>query len=290
MTGPQQRRTAGGLGRGLAALIPPAPAPGAAREIPVDAISASPYQPRGRFDEAAISDLAESVLEHGILQPVLVVAVDGGYRIVAGERRLRAARTAGLATIPAVVRTADEQEQLALALVENIQRTDLNAMDEARAFRRLIDEFGLTQDQVARQVGRSRPAIANTLRLLEVDPDVQLAVEEERISEGHARALAGLPAREAQRQLLQTVVARSLSVRQAEALVQAWRSHVSEEAPRSAPLPDPDVQRLEARIRDALGTKVSVSPGRRGGRITITWFDDDDLARLVDRLTGEAAP
>lgn len=284
----------GGLGRGLAALIPTAPAtpePVAApasgtRDIPVSDIKRNPYQPRGRFEIEELRMLSESVAQHGILQPIVVTEVPGGYQLIAGERRTRAAELAGMTMIPAVVRSAGEQEQLALALVENLQRSDLNAMDEARAFRQLMDEFGLTQEDVARRVGRSRPAITNTLRLLQVSPEVQDAVEDRRISEGHARALASLDDHAAQDLALGLVEERSLSVRQTEQLVRevaAGSQLQSAARPQEA---DPDIERLEADLRDALGTKVSLMAGRRGGRITITWYDDEDLQRLVDRLTG----
>jgi ParB family chromosome partitioning protein len=284
----------GGLGRGLAALIPTAPAttapaaapPPGAREIPVADIKRNPYQPRGRFEIEELRMLSESVAQHGILQPIVVTEVPGGYQLIAGERRTRAAELAGLTLIPAVVRSADEQEQLALALVENLQRSDLNAMDEARAFRQLMDEFGLTQEDVARRVGRSRPAITNTLRLLQVSPEVQDAVEDRRISEGHARALASLDDHAAQDLALGLVEERSLSVRQTEQLVREVAAGSQLQAAARPQETDPDIERLEADLRDALGTKVSLMAGRRGGRITITWYDDEDLQRLVDRLTG----
>ena len=285
----------GGLGRGLAALIPTAAtsaAPAAAasppgtREIPVADIRRNPYQPRGRFEIEELRMLSESVAQHGILQPIVVTEVPGGYQLIAGERRTRAAELAGLTLIPAVVRSADEQEQLALALVENLQRSDLNAMDEARAFRQLMDEFGLTQEDVARRVGRSRPAITNTLRLLQVSPEVQDAVEDRRISEGHARALASLDDHAAQDLALGLVEERSLSVRQTEQLVREVAAGSQLQAAARPQETDPDIERLEADLRDALGTKVSLMAGRRGGRITITWYDDEDLQRLVDRLTG----
>lgn len=284
----------GGLGRGLAALIPTAPATSvppaaplsATREIPVSDIKRNPYQPRGRFEIEELRMLSESVAQHGILQPIVVTEVPGGYQLIAGERRTRAAELAGLTTIPAVVRSADEQEQLALALVENLQRSDLNAMDEARAFRQLMDEFGLTQEDVARRVGRSRPAITNTLRLLQVSPEVQDAVEDRRISEGHARALASLDDHAAQDLALGLVEERSLSVRQTEQLVREVAAGSQLQSAARPQAADPDIERLEADLRDALGTKVSLMAGRRGGRITITWYDDEDLQRLVDRLTG----
>lgn len=288
-------KKSGGLGRGLAALIPTAPVPTepstpppppGTHEIPVADIKRNPYQPRGRFEIEELRQLSESVAQHGILQPIVVTEIPGGYQLIAGERRTRAAELAGLTMIPAVVRSADEQEQLALALVENLQRSDLNAMDEARAFRQLMDEFGLTQEDVARRVGRSRPAITNTLRLLQVSPEVQDAVEDRRISEGHARALAGLDDHAAQDLALGLVEERSLSVRQTEQLVREVAAGSQLQSAARPAEADPDIERLEADLRDALGTKVSLMAGRRGGRITITWYDDEDLQRLVDRLTG----
>jgi ParB family chromosome partitioning protein len=214
-----------------------------------------------------------------------VVETDEGFRLIAGERRLRAATMVGLESIPAVVRTANEQEQLELALVENIQRSDLNALDEARAFRHLMEEFGLTQERVAERVGRSRPAVANTLRILETAPIVQQAVADGTISGGHAKALAGLEEPTQQEVVLATVVARSLSVRQTEGLVQASKNGERPARASRETSVDPDIQHMETQMREALGTKVTIASGRVGGRITITWYDDDDLGRLVDRLS-----
>lgn len=281
-----ESRKSSGLGRGLASLIPIA-SPGVShtRDVAVASIRPNPEQPRRRFDDEELRQLAASIAAHGMLQPVIVIEDVEGHVLVAGERRWRAARQLGLETIPAIVRTANEQERLELALVENLQRSDLNALDEARAYRHLIDEFGLTQEQVAERVSRSRPAVANTLRILETAPSVQRAVADGAISGGHARALASLQSRAHQEALLATVVARSLSVRQTEGLVQASRDGVPGR-PRRERTADADIQRLEAQMREALGTKVSISPGRKGGRITITWYDDEDLGRLVDRLVA----
>jgi ParB family chromosome partitioning protein len=284
------RRSAGGLGRGLSALFPTGIHAVPTSEIPLDAIRRNRFQPRVRVEDDELERLASSVREHGVLQPILVTKVDGGYELVAGERRVRAAEMAGLTRVPAVVRDVAEHERLALALVENLQRADLNPLDEARAFRRLGDEFGFTQEEIALRVGRSRSSIANTLRLLETSTAIQEAVESGAISEGHARAIATVTDHSAQAELLAVVEARGLNVRQTEELARRLRDE------RSAPKPtsvqrrpsDPDLERLETGLREALGTKVTVQPGRRGGRITIQYYDGDDLGRLYDRLTGGA--
>jgi ParB family chromosome partitioning protein len=282
------RKGGRGLGRGLEALIPTS-APGVSmeevRRLRIDSIVPHPDQPRRAFDADELRALADSITAHGVLQPIIVVQTTAGFRIVAGERRLRAAALAGLDVIPALVRDANEQEQLEVALVENIQRADLNAVEEARAYQHLIEAFGLTQERVADRVGRSRPTVANALRILGTAPEVQAAVAEGAISGGHARALAGLPTHAQQAALLATVEARSLSVRQTEALV-ASVQRAEPRARTASKAPDPDVQRMEQRMRVARGTKVTIQPGRRGGRITIAWYDDEDLARLVDRMTA----
>jgi ParB family chromosome partitioning protein len=278
-------RKTSGLGRGLAALIPPAPSGvSGTHEIAIDAIGPNPDQPRRDFDQLQLESLAGSIAMHGVLQPIIVVQHGDRYILIAGERRWRAGKLAGLRTIPAVVRTANEQARLELALVENIQRAELNALEEAQAYRHLIDDFGLTQERVAERIGRSRPTVANTLRILDTAPLVQQAVADGTISGGHAKALAGLERHSEQEVVLSAVVARALSVRQTERLVAA--THDLGEARGRAPerARDPDLQHMEARMREALGTKVTIAPGRKGGRITITWFDDEDLGRLVDRL------
>jgi ParB family chromosome partitioning protein len=282
----ETRRTQGGLGRGLASLIPTA-GDTPAREIEIARIRVNPRQPRGEFDDDQLQALAASIAIHGVLQPVLLTQVDGGFQLIAGERRLRASVMAGKHTIPAVVRTADEQSQLSLALVENLQRADLNALDEARAFRQLMDEFGLTQEQVAQRIGRSRAAIANTLRLLSVAQAIQDAVRAGRISEGHARALAGLGDHEQQALALQLVERKGLSVRQTEQLVKDQLTARAAPAPVTVSAdPDPDLEQMTALLREALGTRVTLAPGKRGGRIIITWFEADDLMRLCERLAG----
>jgi ParB family chromosome partitioning protein len=276
------------LGRGLASLIPgrtgvtEAPA-----EIPLDRIVANPYQPRRSMGGADLEALTASIAEHGVLQPILVTETLEGYRLVAGERRVRAARLAGLTRIPAVVRELADRHQLELALVENVQRSDLNAIEEAYAYRQLIDEFDYSQEEVARKVGRARSTVANTVRLLDLEPAVQGAIVDGTISEGHARAMAGLDG-SGQVGLLQVIVARGLSVRQVEELVRRLQAPSSTTAAATRTI-DPDAERVEEDLRRALGTKVSLARTRRGGRIVIEFYSDEELGRLYERLTGGAA-
>lgn len=275
------------LGRGLSALIPQAVAatPGPA-EIPIDQIERNPYQPRTSFAEEALGELAASIAAHGVLQPVLVTETLNGYRLVAGERRLRAAQMAGLERIPALIRQASEQDQLELALVENLQRTDLNAMDAARAYRQLRDMFGLTNEAIADRVGKARPTVVNTMRLLDLEPAVQDAIEAGRTSEGHGRALLGL-APPAQREVLGLAIARGLSVRQVEELARRLREGGGSARAATAARPaDAEIERVEDDLRRALGTKVRLARSRRGGRIIIEWYSDEELGRLYERLTG----
>jgi len=275
------------LGRGLSALIPQAVAstPGPA-EIPLDQIERNPHQPRTSFEEGSLTELAASIAAHGVLQPILVTETLDGYRLVAGERRLRAAQMAGLDRIPAVIRQAGEQDQLELALVENLQRADLNAMDAARAYRQLRDLFGMTNEDIASTVGKARPTIANTLRLLDLEPAVQDAVEAGQITEGHGRALLGL-APLAQREILALAISRGLSVRQVEELARRLREGGGPGRAATATRPaDAEIERVEDDLRRALGTKVRLARSRRGGRIIIEWYSDEELGRLYERLTG----
>jgi ParB family chromosome partitioning protein len=280
-------RPSPGLGRGLTALIPQREETSAQVELPISAIERNPYQPRQDLEQASLEELASSVAEHGVLQPILVTQTPTGYRVIAGERRLRAAEMAGLERIPTVVRTATESEQLAWALIENLQRADLNSMEEARAFQRLIDEFGLTHDEIAHRVGRARPTVTNTLRLLELAPAVQEAIGNRQVTEGHGRALGGVADHQLQHELLRVVLAKSLSVRQTEELVRRTRSSALREAGRSTSQElSPDVERLERGFREALATKVTLSLSRKGGRITIEYYDEEDLERIYERVTG----
>jgi ParB family transcriptional regulator, chromosome partitioning protein len=277
-----------GLGRGLAALIPQrSPQAAGSIEIPIDRVRSNPRQPRLRIDDAALETLTASIREHGVISPVLVTETIDGYQLVAGERRVRAARAAGLDHIPAVVRQLADREQLELALVENLQREDLDPVESARAYRQLIDDFGFSQEDLAARVGRARSTVANTLRLLDLNEAVQAAVADGRITEGHARALGGLEP-DHQAKVIGSVVDQDLSVRQTEELVRRIRAP---RPPRVAAVKstDPDLERVEEDLRRALGTKVRLARSRRGGRIVIDYFSDEELGRLYERLMGGSA-
>ncbi len=277
-----------GLGRGLAALIPQrSPQTPGTIEIPLDRIRANPRQPRQRMDDAALQTLTASIREHGVIQPVLVTETIDGFQLVAGERRVRAARAAGLERIPAVVRQLADREQLELALVENLQREDLDPLESARAYRQLIDEFGFSQETIAARVGRARSTVTNTLRLLDLHGAVQVSVADGQITEGHGRAIGGLPA-ERQPSVLAAVVEQDLSVRQTEELVRRLREP-REARPAAAASRDPEIERVEADLRQALGTKVRLTRSRKGGRIVIDYYSDEELGRLYERLMGGTA-
>ena len=275
-----------GLGRGLSSLIPQRPAGSAGvLEIPTDRIRPNPYQPRRTWDVDELAALTASVAEHGIIQPILVTEVLDGYQLVAGERRLRAAVAAGLERVPAVVRQLADRDQLELALVENLQRSDLDAIESALAYRQLIDEFGLSQDEVATRVGRARSTVANTLRLLDLAASIQAAIVDGRLTEGHGRALGGLPV-ETQDRVLDSVLSQELSVRQTEELVRRMREPRPEASGRPDRPNDPELERVEEDLRRSLGTKVRLARSRRGGRIVIEYYSDEELGRLYERLTG----
>jgi ParB family transcriptional regulator, chromosome partitioning protein len=275
-----------GLGRGLAALIP-GRTPGAASgiEIPLDRILANPRQPRKRIDDASLDTLTASIREHGVIQPILVTETLDGYQLVAGERRVRAARMAGLERIPAVIRQLADRDQLELALVENLQREDLDPIEAARAYRQLIDEFGFSQERLAERVGRARSTVTNTLRLLELHDTVQNAIADGRISEGHARAIGGL-APDHQPKVLALVLEQELSVRQAEELVRRLREPRETRPAAPSRSADPNLERVEEDLRRSLGTKVRLARSRRGGRIVIEYYSDEELGRLYERLMG----
>ena len=284
----------GGLGRGLSALLPHevviAGGP-QLRDIAIGEIRPNARQPRTAMDDEALNELAASIRSVGLLQPVVVRPVDGGYELVAGERRWRACQLAGLMRIPAIIRETGDDQMLRDALIENLQRVDLNPLDEAAAFRQLVDDFGATHEEIAERVGKSRAAVTNSLRLLSLSPDVQQRIAAGTFSAAHGRAIAALADHAAQARAAARVVADSLSVRQTEDLVRTMVGTGEPLRERAAARRDPNKERsagiLEAEmlLSDILGTRVVVETGRRRGRIAIEFADFDDLDRIV-RLIG----
>ncbi len=278
-----------GLGRGLEALIPggdTTPNTGASY-IPAASIIPNPRQPREHFDPQALAELADSIRQHGILQPLIVTYDEqsGEYTLIAGERRLMAARQAGLESVPAIVRDVTDQQRLELALIENLQRADLGALEAAQAYKQLNEEFGLSHEDIAARVGKSRTAITNTLRLLKLPRSVQQALSEARISEGHARCLLALPSPQAQVAALQIILNRQLSVRQTEEFVRKLSGE--RPAPAHRPPPPPEIAALEERLRLRLGTRVRLHRGRKGGTLVIHFYSDEELDALVETIAGE---
>ena len=274
-----------GLGRGLEVLIGGQPAPSELLEIPVDAIHPNPKQPRRRFEAEAASGLADSVRKQGVIQPLLVRPRGiGGYEIVAGERRWRAAREAGRQTVPVVVRPVDDRDTLLLGLVENVAREQLTAVEEARAYAVLIDEFDLSLGDVAERVGRSKPSVSNRIRLLELPDDVLGMVERGQLSEGHARAVLAVPDHEGRRRLAREIVKRGLSVRAAEQRAK-WAGARQRPRTRSVPV-DPD---LAARVTTALEQLTGYGARVVPGRIELPYADEHDLAELAEALENAAA-
>jgi len=285
------------LGRGLEALLGPvsreqAEASGALREVPIASISSNPYQPRRTFDENALAELSASIEASGLLQPVVVRSRNGRYQLIAGERRWRAAQRLGWSTIPAVVKDVDDQTLLSLALIENLQRHDLSAIDEANGYQRLIEEFHLPQAEVARLTGRNRSTIANLLRLLKLPEEVKTLVAEGKLTEGHARALLAIEDSPAIGRLALEAVEQGWSVRELESRVRpgglAPARGRRPGAPGTAKPIAADVRRVEDALRQRLGTDVRVTMRRRGrGLVTINYYSNDDLARLLELILGE---
>jgi len=278
-----------GLGRGLGALIPRATV--GLREVPVEAIRPNPWQPRTHFDAQELEGLAQSIREHGVLQPVLVSQqTDGTFQLITGERRWRAVQIAGLPTIPAMVKEATPQASLEMALVDNIQRRDLNPLEEAHAYRQLLDEHGLTQEGLAQRIGKSRVAVTNTLRLLQLPDEVRQALADASITEGHARAILMVNGDPARLRLLTRVIDQHLSVRETEALARdmnALPPSVGDVEAVLAEAPDPDVERLEDAFRQALGTRVRLFRGRHGGRLVIHFFSDEELQGIYEAIVRD---
>jgi len=283
----------GGLGRGLSALIPGAPEAGEASgllEVPVNAVSPNPKQPRTHFDDEAIASLAVSIREVGILQPIVVRKAGAGYELIAGERRLRAAKLAGLATIPVVVRDTDDADTLREALIENIHREDLGPIELAEAFRQLLEELGLKQEELADRVGVSRSHIANTIRLLQLPIDVQQLLTDGKLQAGHARALLTLGDPEAQNTLALRTVAEDLTVRDVEDLVRRYVDGPVETSVKTAPVDPPPsdttMSEVEEILSEQLATRVQIQMGKKRGRVVIEFGSADDLDRIVSEIIG----
>lgn len=280
-----------GLGRGLGSLIPGSDqeeptGEGGLLTVPVVSISPNPRQPRTQMDEAKLAELADSIQEHGLIQPLIVRREsDNSYILIAGERRWRAAQLAGLPTVPVVVKEASPQAMLELALIENIQRADLNPIEEALAYQQLIDDFGLTQEAVAKRVGKSRPTVANIVRLLNLPPNVQEAVNNELISGAHARALLPLPTPERQTAVMNQIISQDLSVRQVEAIVNKLKSE-KKPPPKQTFHLSPEMAALESEFRHRLGTQVRIQPGESGGRVVIHYYSDEELQAIYDAIVG----
>jgi len=284
-----------GLGKGLSALIPgedpsgePAGDDVVLRDLPVSLIVPNPHQPRAYFDEEALGSLTASVRELGVLQPVLVrPADDGRFELIAGERRWRAAKRAGLQTVPAVVRSVQDLDSLEQALVENLHREDLNPLEEAAAYQQLLEDFGLTHDDLARRVGKSRSAISNTLRLFQLPPSIQKLVAESQLSAGHARALLGTPDRAFQEALARRAVAEGLSVRQVEDAVRqrVGAAERAERAPQPGRTRPPGLLELEELLSERLATRVHVNMGAKRGRVVIDFATLEDLERIYRVMT-----
>lgn len=272
-----------GLGRGLEALIPVEEQPVASSDfaqIPVDRVKPNPSQPRRRFDEGAIDELAASITAVGVLQPVVVARDEGEYVLIAGERRLRAAKKAGLTTIPAVVRGSTPESNLVEALVENLQRQDLSPLEEAHAFRQLMEDFGMSQEQVATRVGKSRPAVSNTIRLLQLPGAVQTLVDSGKLSAGHARALVGLEDSRYALYLAERAVAENWSVRQMEEAVKARKEMESPRKGAVRQIRPVQIIELERRLSDHLGAKVRISYRNERGKLEIRFGSVEELERI----------
>jgi ParB family chromosome partitioning protein len=274
----------GGLGRGLDAIIPTANEIKSGTEsIPIGSIIPNPRQPRTVMAEESLNELAESIRQHGILQPIIVTReTENQYILIAGERRWRAAQIAGLDVVPVILREANDRDRLELALIENVQRADLMPLETAEAYRQLADDFSLTHDEIALQVGKSRTAVTNTLRLLKLPESVQHALLTGQITEGHARALLGLSTPQSQTAILQMVLKNELNVRQTEDLV---KKYSGEKPPtKSQPAAPVEFKEIEERLRAHLGTRVTVNHGKKGGSLVIYYYSDEELNSVLDSI------
>lgn len=281
-----------GLGKGLGALIPEYAEDNqnneAQLEIDIQSIQINPYQPRKEFSSEKLAELAESIKIHGIIQPLLVREIDGQYQLIAGERRLRAAKMVGLTEVPIVVREMSDEDMMEVALVENLQREDLNPIEEADAYQRLINEFQLTQDDIAKKVGKSRPAIANTLRLLNLPQEVQSDLAQGTLTMGHARTLLSLKTPEEQRKAWSQIQIQGMSVREAEELIRKLITPPAVSRETKKPLEkkakDPNVAEIEDEMQQVLGTKVMIKSTGTGGKIEIDYYTIEDLERIYEKI------
>ena len=272
------------LGRGLSQLIAEE-FESVPREAPIEAIVPNPRQPRTVFDQAALEELADSIREHGVLQPLVVrPKSEDTYELIAGERRLRAAKMAGIRNIPIIIRSADNQTSLELALIENVQREDIGPMEKARAYRRLMDEFALTQEQVAQKVGKARASVANTVRLLKLPTRIQDGLDEGAINEGHAKALLSLDDPEKQLELYDKIVSQELNVRQVESATKGQPVRAVVREPKPAPEQDPNLKALEEALSTFLGCPVRIQKSDVGGKMIVDFYSDDDLDRILETL------
>lgn len=279
-----------GLGRGLDALIgADASDERGVASVSIDSLEPNPLQPRSEWDDEQLDELAASIREHGVIQPLIVTQGIGRkpYQIVAGERRWRAARKVGMTEVPVLIRDISSMQALEIALVENVQRADLNPIEEALAFRQLVTEFGLTQEKVAERVGKSRSAIANTLRLLDAPEEIRAAVLQGTITAGHARSLLAAKTHELQLLLFEQVVQRGLNVRQTERLVAAQDTGTKSKEKPSAPELSPDEKAVQVRLQHHLGTKVDFRRGDKGGQIVIHYYSDEELNAILERIGGD---
>ncbi len=281
-----------GLGRGLDALIPvpDADLQQPQLEVAIQKIYPNPRQPRASFIDEEMNELAESITAHGIIQPLIVTYnnISDSYTLIAGERRLIAAKLANLSHVPVIIREATEQQRLELALIENVQRSDLNPLEAAEAYRQMVDDFDLSHEEIAKRVGKSRVTITNTIRLLQLSQQVQDAIVNDQISEGHARALLALRHQQAQDAALDTIIRKELNVRQTEEYIRKLSGQTAERKT-SIPPTSPEVSDLEAKLRTRLGTKVNIHRRKNGGSVVIHYYSEEELNHIIDTLFGDAS-
>ncbi|TLS35139.1 ParB/RepB/Spo0J family partition protein [Pseudalkalibacillus caeni] len=275
-----------GLGKGISALFPSQNEDDAIKEVAVANLRPNPYQPRKTFDPEGIQELKKSIAEHGVLQPLIVRKSIKGFEIVAGERRYRASKEAGLKVVPVIVKELTDQQMMEIALIENLQRENLNPIEEAQAYQKLMKEIGLTQEELAKRLGKSRPHLANFLRLLQLPEEVQTLIAEGNLSMGHGRTLLGLKKKQNVMLVVEKVLKEKLNVRQLEQLITRLNENVPRETQKKEDKKDVFLKQKETVLRDRFGTAVSIKKNKKKGRIEIEFFSQDDLERILDMLEG----